>query len=82
MAAAPNLRGEVIKFEVTFKTPDAVDSAIVWNLGPRPSFDDGEDGVLRDQMRRAAAKFVKYGEYVTVEFDTEAGTATVQEVGR
>jgi hypothetical protein len=32
-------------------------------------------------MRRVAKRFVKYGEYVTVEFDTEAGTATVVPIG-
>lgn len=33
------------------------------------------------QMREVATKFISHGEYVTVEFDTEAKTATVQEAG-
>jgi hypothetical protein len=78
VAAAPNRRGEAIKFEVTFKTADAVEDAIVWRLGP-VNPDEPDD--LRGDMRRVAKRFVKYGEYVTVEFDTEAGTATVVPIG-
>jgi hypothetical protein len=31
-------------------------------------------------MRQVAEKFCKYGELITVEFDTEAGTATVVQI--
>jgi CRISPR/Cas system-associated protein Csm6 len=30
-----------------------------------------------DKAWKALGKFVQYGEYVTIEFDTDAGTATV-----
>ena len=33
-------------------------------------------------MIEAISKWVEYGEYVTVVIDTEAGTATVEEVKR
>ena len=42
---------------------------------------DDERESLKDkraeELTKFAGKWMKYGEYVTVEFDTEAGTATV-----
>lgn len=55
-----------MKFKVTFKTPDAVDYAIE---------DLSEDE--QAEAKETARKFVEYGEYVVVEFDTETQTATV-----
>lgn len=73
-----------MKIRVTFKTPDAVDNAVeeaVEGVLAGADMDDDEaDGafeVLRDGATQAVAKWVRYGECVTVEFDTEAGTATV-----
>ncbi len=55
-----------MKFRVTFKTPDAVDYAV------------DEYGLEhKDEIKETARKFVTYGEYITVEFDTETQTATV-----
>jgi len=56
-----------MKVRLTFKTPDVVDDAIE------------QDG-LEDyevEIHKACDKWVRYGEYLTVEVDTEAGTATV-----
>lgn len=56
-----------MKFTVTFKTPDATHYAM--------------ENIPEDQQDEAEAllkKFVKYDEYVNIEFDTEAGTATVK----
>ena len=56
-----------MKFTVTFKTPDAVQYA----LEELPADADWE------QAQAVIDKFVEYNEYVRVEFDTEAKTATV-----
>lgn len=55
-----------MKFKVTFKHPDAVDEALN---------EVAEEH--RDAARRMCKKFFEYGEYVTVEVDTEKRTATV-----
>ncbi len=57
-----------MKFSVYFKTPDALDYAI--------EHMDEEEQI---QARDFAGKFIEYGECITVEFDTEEGTATVIE---
>lgn len=55
-----------MKFRITLKTPDAVDYAIA---------DLPEDE--QDDARAIARRFVKYGELVTIELDTETQTASV-----
>lgn len=59
-----------MQFVVTFKTPDAVNDA-VWD----------EDMSSEEQEEAVAfcEKYVKYGEMINIEFDTESGTATVLE---
>jgi hypothetical protein len=57
-------------FTVHFKTPDVMDQLDDDYVSP-------ED---LDKMQKFAAKFVEYGENIVVEFDTEAGTATVRPV--
>ncbi len=74
-----------MKVRVTFKTPDAVQDSVdreveravdhVYRDGAESKQEAADD--LRFQAVRAISKWVKYGECVTVEFDTEAGTATV-----
>jgi len=58
---------------VVFKTPDVVDMAIQEAIG------SGTDELteMREQIEEALSKFVRWGEQITVEFDTEVGTATV-----
>jgi len=74
---------------LTFKTPDvtdAVEEYIVKHCPEHDQFDKDCDACwervreakyevqeLKEQLR----KFVEYDEYVRIEFDTEAGTATV-----
>lgn len=55
-----------MKFTVTFKTPDALDYAIE---------DLSEDE--QEEAKETARKFIEYGEYAVIEFDTETQTATV-----
>ena len=58
--------GEIMKFRVTFKTPDALDEAV------------GEiDQKHADKAYDLAQEFVEFGEYITVEFDTTAKTCVV-----
>lgn len=55
-----------MKFHITFKTPDAVDYAV-----------DEHGQEFKEEIKETAQKFVRYGELVTIEFDTETQTATV-----
>lgn len=65
-----------MKIQITFKTPDALDAA--FDQYCEPTKNDTsitmqyEEGVV-DTLN----KFIKYGEQVTIEFDFDAGTATV-----
>ncbi len=56
-----------MKIRLTFKTPDAVEDAL----------DQIEDENQRDAAEQVCNKFFEYGEYVYIEVDTVAGTATV-----
>ena len=60
-----------MKIPVTFKFPDAISEALLQEGIERGS-DEWEDAY------EAIAKFVKYGEYVTIEVDTDDGTAIVK----
>jgi hypothetical protein len=68
---------------VVMKHPDAVQDAILDAVEQtRPEdISDEEWGEMqttrRDAVSRILEKWVEYGEYITVEFDTEAKTATV-----
>jgi hypothetical protein len=73
-----------MKLKVNFKTPDALSHAIMREL-----FYDVEDiselttdgaEALQDHMKdtmKELEKWVEFGECVTIEFDTDKGTATV-----
>ncbi len=61
-----------MRLRVTFKTPDAVDRAI-----RDARVDAVDDTGLEAEVRDTIDKFVRFGEYVTIEFDTTLGTATV-----
>lgn len=84
-----------MKFTVTFKTPDVVEceaySQIVDNylMLTYPNEDVFREDLkeedyekideLWEEEQKKINKWVKYGELVTIEFDTDKGTATVQE---
>lgn len=67
-----------MKVHVTFKTPDALDMALdeacLNDYGNDQSVED-----IKDEARQICEKWIKYGEYVTLEIDTTQGTATVLE---
>src|SRR5689334_15787736 len=61
-------KGYALKIKITFKSPDAVDLAMLdYNLT--------EDE--KDKAKKLFKKFFKWDEYVDIEIDIEAGTASV-----
>jgi hypothetical protein len=73
-----------MKFTITFKDPDGVGNSL------KRVLDDSVAGIADLEEREAAREiradkletflkpWVEFSEYLTVEFDTEAGTATVR----
>ena len=77
-----------MKISVTFKDPDAVydqvHEAVVDSVRDLPLDDDEKDGLIETRVEKTnelLKRWITYGEYVTVEFDTDAGTAAVAETG-
>lgn len=79
-----------MKFRVLFKTPDALDGALEEHMDTHceeceehdPECDECnalEDKALQaiSQIKNIGEKFIEYGEYITIEFDTETQSATV-----
>ena len=70
-------------FTATFKTPDVLENTIsdivkhdtyhIRDLDEREATKE----VITSQLTKFAQKWVRYGEYITVEFDTEKGTCKV-----
>jgi UDP-3-O-[3-hydroxymyristoyl] glucosamine N-acyltransferase len=57
-----------MKFTLSFKSPDVFEQfQYMSNIHPND----------HEACKAAAEKYVKYGEYVTIEFDTETGDAKV-----
>jgi hypothetical protein len=57
-----------MKLRVTFKDPDALDSALN---------DCGYSEEVKKKFREMAAKWFEYGEYLTIEIDFVRGTCKV-----
>lgn len=55
-------------FRLTMKTPDALQHAIE---------DATDDSDARIKMEDLASEWMEYGEYITVEFDTDKKTCVV-----
>jgi hypothetical protein len=74
-----------VKFNITFKSPDAVYAAVETTAADdyNERFDNGSLGededvhTIKEDIEAFLSQFLVYGEMITVEFDTEAGTATV-----
>lgn len=74
-----------MKFKVQMKDPDTLDDAIVdavtAELNAQGVTDDDERQALREvrvgKARACAARWFRYGEYLTVELDTEEKTCVV-----
>jgi hypothetical protein len=83
---APIISEEIaVKIRITFKDPDGVwecvREAAAEQIGDTPGLDKEERELLIDSRQEkisdALEKWIEYGEYVEIEFDTDAGTATV-----
>lgn len=77
-----------MKFTVTMKDPDTLHDAIeeavveyVNGLTGHLDEDDREDIIQnrKEKIAEICQKWFRYGEYLSVEIDTEAGTASVCE---
>ena len=66
-----------MKIKVTMKNPDALDYAIAIAIDGLGDLSLGEREEKHDELYEQLSKWFKYGEYLTVEIDTEADTATV-----
>ena len=74
-----------MRFSVTLKDPDSLDDAIdsaVWaELAKIDGLDDEDRELLRDRRhkdaREVADLWFSYGEYLTVEIDTDERTVSV-----
>ncbi len=64
-----------MKFRATFKMPDAVENAAEETVSDIEDELDRSDKI--EALEEFAARWVNNGETVTIEFDTEAETATV-----
>jgi hypothetical protein len=79
------MMGETMKFRVTFKDPDGPLDCLADEAkrlaAAVEGIDDDEREALAESRRENLREFVggwlEYSEYVTIEFDTEANTATV-----
>jgi hypothetical protein len=73
-----------MKFQVVFKTPDAVEEAVrdeaEYMMMSEDFVSEETEEAMRDYIENAqefASQWVQYGEVVTIEFDTKARTARV-----
>jgi hypothetical protein len=74
-----------MKIKVTFKDPDGVWESISESVTEHVNAIEGLDAEERDELKEyrheavseKLKKWIEYGEYLTVAFDTETGTATV-----
>lgn len=79
-----------MKFRITMKDPDGVfeciDEAVKRDLAAVLSLSDEERETLRETrtetVKRVTRKWFEYDEYLCVEIDTDAGTATIVEIKR
>ena len=74
-----------MKFKVTMKDPDtlhdAIEDAVTYELSKIDGLTDNDRDTLFETRRKAAtdvaSKWFEYGEYLTIEIDTDAKTAVV-----
>lgn len=74
-----------MKIRVNMKTPDALSEAVCEAVGPAEvDLDDDQTNydLIETITDMAKKKWFRYGECVTLEIDTDAGTCVVLENGR
>ena len=73
-----------MKLKITLKDPDGVYESIKdaaeSSTGDTDGLDDNELEELAQKLEEQCKPWIEYGEYVTIEIDTDAGTATVCKV--
>lgn len=73
-----------MRIRLGFKTPDVVEYAVNDAVESEMSKDgigpDVDPVELKYEATKACEKFIRYGECVTIEIDTDTGTAEVLEV--
>ena len=82
-----SVEAEIMKFQVTMKDADTLHDSIVeavaGTVGDMP--EDEKEVIMEIRIEKAenvARKWFQYGEFLTVEIDTEAKTRVVLEVKR
>ncbi len=78
-----------MKFKVQMKDPDVLIDAITNALEDQPKPDDLDESewkylreIRADNVYKFAAQWFEYGEYLTVELDTDAQTCVVMKKGQ
>jgi hypothetical protein len=66
-----------MKISLTFKSPDVIDSALQDHFGDGELTDEQQNN--KDAAITFIKRYVKYDEYVTIEFDFEKETVVVKE---
>lgn len=78
-----------MKFRIQLKDPDGFcdgfDDAVRESVSNIDGLDDDERSEVLDKrgetLRKFSGRWVQYNEYITIEFDTDANTAKVVELG-
>lgn len=74
-----------VKFRLMLKDPDGFYESIEAAVRDVPGIDEAEKEAIREVRREKlkdfCARWVEYGEYLTVEIDTDERTCTVVPVG-
>lgn len=72
-----------MKFTITMKTSDAAEYAIedavgsaLFDFEGTPDEEEDKRAELKEELGEFIWRWMPFGEYMTVEFDTEANTAT------
>lgn len=74
-----------MKIRITCKTPDCLDDAIEEAISNErgieeiPNEEDEGELDQKEELHAICSRWVRYGEYVTIEIDTEKNTAVVLE---
>ncbi len=68
-----------MKFTVTLKTPDALYDSLQDAVQNETGGDEDRYHELFDETMKLCERWFKYGEYVTLEIDTEKKTCKVSE---
>jgi len=66
------------KITVMFKTPDTITEAIEESISHITDEDAKEEA--RQDIAKKLSKFVKWSEFITIEFNLDSNTATVQPI--